>query len=95
MNELPANLVTYLELVSNEIWPDCDSCIYYEIGGGNCLRHAPRPVSLRLEEHSPHDDTFATVFRPFIFGEESHHACGEWVGFRSNVDFAAKKMVFE
>lgn len=90
--ELPAALVGYLELVAGEIWPTCDYCVFYEANEGDCLRHAPRPVSLRLVG-SPREDTFASVYRPFVCAEHLRHACGELVAFRDLVDFERKRFV--
>lgn len=92
MTKLPDNLVSYVEVVAAEIWPDCGSCIYHETDGGDCIRHAPHPVSLRFKG-SPRDDSFASVFRPFVFVEDRSHACGEWVGFRDLVDFEGKRFI--
>ena len=92
MTELPAALVSYVELVAAEIWPTCDYCVFYEANEGDCLRHAPRPVSLRLVG-SPREDTFASTFRPFVYAKDRPHACGEWIGFRDLVDFKGKRLL--
>lgn len=91
--ELPAALVGYLEVVAGEIWPTCEYCVFLDTTE-DCRRHAPRPACVPEPSDTNTSDTdFSGVYTPYVVEADKRAACGEFVTFRSRVDFEGKRLI--